>query len=61
MIDKTTLLEYCNLPAIVGERFFSAIASDEKSQYISESTFVNAFVLIFNSELDNRLKLTFEM
>lgn len=41
-VDKVTLLQYSNLPGMVGERFFH-LFNDDKSGYINKKQFVKGF------------------
>lgn len=59
-IDKTVFLTYCNLPGIINERllrFFEA--SDEG--LVSEQAFVKNLIKIFSSDIETRMRLTFQM
>lgn len=58
-VDKVTLLEYSNLPGMVGERFFHLFDTD-KNEYVDKKEFVKGFSRIFSSHLDTSLMLIFE-
>ena len=53
------MLEYSNLPGIVGERFFHLFDSN-KDGYVDKKEFVKGFSRIFSSHLDTSLHLIFE-
>ena len=58
-VDKVTMLEYSNLPGIVGERFFHLFDTN-KDGYVDKKEFVKGFSRIFSSHLDTSLHLIFE-
>jgi len=54
------MLTYTCLPGIIGERLFSVM--DLKGQgYIDLKEFVHGFFKIFYSNLDTKIKLTFDL
>jgi hypothetical protein len=59
-LDRIALLEYCNLPGIVNERLLKLFEPNPEG-LISESNFSKVLSNIFASELDTRMKLTFNM
>lgn len=59
-INKVTLLTYCNLPGIIGERFFS-VMDLSKTEYIDLREFVHGFFKIYYSNLETKIKLSFDM
>ena len=59
-INKVTLLTYCALPGIIGERFF-AVMDLSKSEYIDLREFVHGFFKIYYSNLETKIKLSFDM
>lgn len=58
-VDKVTMLEYSNLPGMVGERFFH-LFDNNKDGYVDKKEFVKGFSRIFSSQLDTFLQLIFE-
>ena len=59
-LDRIALLEYCNLPGIVNERLLK-LFEPNKEGLVSEYQFSKVLSSIFASELDSRMKLTFNM
>lgn len=59
-LDKTTFIEYCNLPGIIGERFFK-IFDSHFNGLISEPSFINNMTKVFMSDLETKMRLTFNM
>lgn len=59
-INKVTLLTYTNLPGIIGERFF-AVMDLSKSEYVDIREFVHGFFKIYYSNLETKIKLSFDM
>ena len=59
-INKVTLLTYTNLPGIIGERFF-AVMDLSKSDYVDIREFVHGFFKIYYSNLETKIKLSFDM
>lgn len=59
-INKVTLLTYTNLPGIIGERFFSVLDLS-KTDYIDLREFVHGFFKIYYSNLETKIKLSFDM
>lgn len=55
-----TLLTYTNLPGIIGERFFSVLDLS-KTDYIDLREFVHGFFKIYYSNLETKIKLSFDM
>ena len=59
-INKITMLTYCNLPGILGERFFSVLDLN-KTEYIDLREFVHGFFKVYYSSLDVMIKLSFDV
>lgn len=59
-IDKVTFIQYCQLPGIINDRLFN-IFDTHKDGFITESAFINNFISVFMSDLDTKLRLTFNM
>lgn len=59
-LDKVTFVEYCNLPGIINDRFFYMFDT-AKDGLISETSFINNLIKVFMSDLETRLRLTFNM
>lgn len=58
--NKITLLNYSQLPGIIGERLFAVL--DLKGQeYVDLREFVHGFFKIYYSNLETKLKLTFDI
>jgi hypothetical protein len=59
-INRITMLTYCNLPGIIGERFVSVLDLS-KTDYIDLREFVHGFFKIYYSTLETKIKLSFDM
>ena len=59
-IDKVTFLEYCSLPGIISDRLFSMF-TDVDNTYINENSFISNFIKIFISNIETKMRLTFNM
>jgi len=59
-VNKVTFLTYTNLPGIIGERFF-AVLDLSKNDYIDLREFVHGFFKVYYSNLETKLKLSFDM
>jgi len=59
-INKITMLNYCNLPGLIGERFVSVIDLS-KTDYIDLREFVHGFFKVYYSNLETKIKLTFDL
>lgn len=59
-INKVTLLTYTSLPGIIGERFFSVLDLS-KTDYIDLREFVHGFFKIYYSNLETKIKLSFDI
>jgi hypothetical protein len=59
-INKITMLNYCNLPGLIGERFVNVIDLS-KTEYIDLREFVHGFFKVYYSNLETKIKLTFDM
>jgi len=59
-INKITMLNYSNLPGIIGERFV-ALLDLSKSDYIDLREFVHGFFKVYYSNLETKIKLSFDM
>ena len=58
-IDKVTFVEYCQLPGIIGDRFFQIFNPSKEG--ITENQFVSFLTLIYVSEIDTKMRVTFRM
>lgn len=59
-INKISLLTYCNLPGIIGERFFHVLDLS-KSGYIDLREFVHGFFKVYYSNFETKIKLSFDL
>jgi hypothetical protein len=59
-INKITMLTYSNLPGIIGERFV-AVLDLSKTDYIDLREFVHGFFKVYYSNLETKIKLSFDM
>jgi Ca2+-binding EF-hand superfamily protein len=58
-IEKFTILQYCNLPGVYGDRFF-AILDTDGSGFIELKEFLVGFFRVYCSDFETNLKLAFE-
>ena len=59
-----TFIQYCNLPGIISERLLKIImgaSSDSSKNFISEEGFIKNMTTIFVSDVEMRMRLTFDM
>ena len=60
-----TFIQYCNLPGIISERLLKIFLSDSEEDcgkgFISEEAFIKYMTMIFVSDVDSRMRLTFDM
>lgn len=54
------MLQYSNLPGIIGERFFSVLDLS-KSDFIDLREFVHGFFKVYYSNLETKIKLSFDI
>ena len=54
------MLDYANLPGILGDRFFNVIDLD-KNDYICEEEFIQGLFRIFCSTFDQKSEFVFEI
>ena len=54
------MLTYTNLPGIIGERLFN-VFDLSKTEYIDLREFVHGFFKIYYSNLETKMKLSFDM
>jgi hypothetical protein len=59
-IDKVTFTEYCLAPGIINDRLF-IMFEDTPDNCITEKSFIDNFVKIFMSDVDTKMRLTFNM
>lgn len=59
-INKVTLLQYMNLPGIIGERF-ADVLDLSKSEFVDLREFVHGFFKVYYSNLETKIKLSFDM
>jgi len=59
-INKVSILNYSQLPGIIGERFF-AVLDLNASGYVDLREFVHGIFKIYYSDTDTKLKFTFDM
>lgn len=62
ILDKVTLMEFLNLPGIMADRFYSQVGTGSKTdQRIVQDKFVSVMQTIYNSSLEDKMRLTFEI
>ena len=54
------MLDYANLPGILGERFFDVLDVN-KNEYVDEEEFLRGFFRIFCSTFDEKSEFVFEI
>jgi Ca2+-binding EF-hand superfamily protein len=59
-INKVTIIDYCQLPGILAERFFSLL-DDNKDEYIDLKEFVQVLHKIYYSKFEDQVKLVFNI
>lgn len=59
-INKVTIIDYCQLPGILAERFFSLL-DDNNDNYIDLKEFVYVLFKIYYSDFDEQVKLVFDI
>jgi hypothetical protein len=59
-LSRSTWLEYCNLSGMLSERLYSLMDPKAKG-YISKANFLSGMDFIFMSDLETKLKTTFQM
>mmetsp|Transcript_64076 Transcript_64076/g.88617 ORF Transcript_64076/g.88617 Transcript_64076/m.88617 type:complete len:147 (+) Transcript_64076:57-497(+) len=59
-VNKVALLTYTNLPGVIGDRFF-AIMDLNDDNYVDLREFVHGFFKVYYSNLETKLKLTFDI
>ncbi len=59
-VDKVTFIQYCNLPGIISERLLK-IFDVNNDGCITEQAFLGHLTKIFVSDLDTRMRFTFNM
>ena len=60
LVDKSTFYDYTQLPGIINDRFFNLFThtSDDK---IEENSFIEGMLRVYLSNLEDKMKLTFQM
>lgn len=59
-IDKVTFIQYCNLPGIISERLVKLFDTNNDG-LITELSFISNMTKIFVSDLESRMRITFNM
>mmetsp|Transcript_19109 Transcript_19109/g.22031 ORF Transcript_19109/g.22031 Transcript_19109/m.22031 type:complete len:786 (-) Transcript_19109:37-2394(-) len=59
-INKVTIIDYCQLPGILADRFFSLLDANN-DEYIDLREFVYILFKIYYSNFDNQVKLVFDI
>ena len=59
-INRATLLQYMNLPGIIGERF-ATVLDLSKNEFVDLREFVHGFFKVYYSNLETKIKLSFDM
>lgn len=62
VLDKVTLMEFINLPGILADRFYAQVGNGSKTDArIVQEKFISVMQTIYNSQLEDKMRLTFEM
>ena len=62
VLDKVTLMEFINLPGILADRFYALVGNGSKTDArIVQDKFIPVMQTIYNSPLEEKMRLTFEM
>ena len=59
-INKVSILTYCALPGILGDRFFSVLDING-DKYIDKKEFLHGLFKLYFSNLETKIKLAFDM
>lgn len=59
-VNKVTLIEYSQLPGILGDRFF-AIMDTNSDDYVDLKEFIVIMFKIYYSNLDTQIKMVFDI
>lgn len=59
-VNRVTMLNYSALPGVLGDRFFGVLDLS-KTEYIDLREFVHGFFKVYYSNLETKMKLTFDM
>ena len=59
-LDKVTVLEYTQLPGILGERLFQ-VFDKNKNEYIDKKEFLKGMIQIYSSNLETSFAFVFNM
>jgi len=59
-INRLSLLNYCQLPGLVAERFFAAFDTN-KNGYLSQDEFLAGLLGFFCGSFDEKMRLIFQM
>lgn len=59
-LDKVTFVQYTNLPGIISERLLKMFDSNNDGM-ITEQSFISQMTKIFVSDLDTRMRVTFQV
>ena len=59
-IDNVAFFEFTKLPGIICDRFFSTFERN-RDGFITEESFINGFLKVFLSSLDEKMNITYDM
>jgi Ca2+-binding EF-hand superfamily protein len=59
-INKVSLLDYAQLPGVLGERFFDVMDSDSNG-YLDQREFLTGLFRLYCSNFDEKTELIFEI
>jgi hypothetical protein len=60
VVDKIVFMEYTQLPGIINDRLFKMFEGKD-DQLINESSFIANFIKIYISDVDTKMRMTFNM
>jgi hypothetical protein len=59
-INKVSMLNYCQLPGLLGERLF-AVFDTNKNNYLDKEEFLNGMLMFYCSDFDDKIKMIFKI
>lgn len=59
-VNKISMLDYCQLPGLIGERFFHVLDAD-KDSYLSQKEFLYGLLGFYCSTFDQKVQLVFDI
>ena len=60
-MDNVGFFEYAKLPGIICDRFFHIFLNEKDKTFIQEEKFVEGFMKVYHSGLNQKMKMVFDM